>query len=163
MDQEACMQPGTPGVEHERLEQFAGTWKATTRHWMSPDADPQVGTGIMTNTWVLGSRFLRQDYLADGGEFEGTGYWGYNTITGEYEGLWIDTMSTGMLTDAGTCNDAGDEWTMRGETVFPAFPKPCKKRTVIKVVDADHHLMEMYMDMGTGENKVMEIEYERKG
>ena len=55
----------------------------------------------------------------------------------------------------------GNEWTMRGETIFPAFPGPCKKRTVIKVVDADHHTMEMYFDTPDGEMKTMEIRYER--
>ena len=48
--------------------------------------DPMVTTGVMENTLALGGRFLRQDYTGDPSDgpfsnFEGRGYWGYNTVT----------------------------------------------------------------------------------
>ena len=38
IDMEACMRAATPGEAHQRLEQFAGTWKATAqiRHRVAP-------------------------------------------------------------------------------------------------------------------------------
>ncbi|MHC4966466.1 MAG: DUF1579 family protein, partial [Planctomycetota bacterium] len=61
LEMEACIRAGTPGDAHRRLEPFAGTWKATVRHWTEPGGEPNVSTGVMNNTWVLGHRFLHQD------------------------------------------------------------------------------------------------------
>ncbi len=164
-DMEACMKAATPGEPHQKLDQFAGTWKAITKHWMQPGAEPIVGGGTMTNTWVLGNRYLRQDYRDANAEkpFEGTGYWGYNNITGRYEGLWIDTMGTGMMSDVGDCDGAGKVWTMQGEAEFPAAGQKMTKRSVITVHDHDHHTMEMFFTGPDGnEFKSMEIEYTRQ-
>jgi hypothetical protein len=162
MDMEACAKAGTPGDAHRKLEPFAGTWKATVRHWMEPGAEPNVSTGVMNNTWVLGHRFLQQEYRDDSGMFEGSGYWGFNNITGRYEGLWIDTMSTGLMTDAGDCDEAGKIWEMVGEADFPAAGHKMTKRSVITLHGPDRHTMEMYFIGPDGaEFKAMEIEYTR--
>ena len=42
-----------------------------------------------------------------------------------------------------------------------AHPGAMKKRSVVTLVDDDHHRMEMYFDTGEGEIKSMEIDYER--
>ena len=55
-DMEACMKAATPGEAHRKLDQFTGTWKAATKHWMQPGAEPVVGKGTMTNTWILAAR-----------------------------------------------------------------------------------------------------------
>ena len=161
-DMEACIKAGMPGDAHTRLDQFAGTWKATIKHWMEPGAEPSVTTGVMTNTWILGKRFLRQDHKTDGGSFEGTGYWGYNNVSGRYEGLWIDSMTTAMMTDAGDCDEAGKVWTMVGEAEDPGSGRKLTKRSVITLHDANRHTMEMYFGGPQGgEFKVMEIEFTR--
>ena len=159
---EACVKAGTPGDAHRKLEPFAGTWKATVRHWMEPGAEPNVSTGVMNNTWVLGHRFLQHEYRDDSGMFEGSGYWGFNNITGRYEGLWIDTMSTGLMTDAGDCDEAGKVWEMVGEADFPTAGQKMTKRSVITLHSPDRHTMEMYFSGPDGaEFKAMEIEYTR--
>jgi hypothetical protein len=159
---EACMKAATPGAHHQKLEAFAGTWKAKVRHWMQPGADPHESTGTMTNTWVLGNRFLKQDYQDDAGQFEGTGYWGYNNITGRYEGFWIDGMTTGMSHEVGTVDGTGKVWEMSGETEFPTAGQKMSKRSVITLESADRHVMEMYYGgPDGGEFKALVIEYTR--
>lgn len=162
VDMEACMKAGTPGEAHKKLDQFAGTWKAAVRHWMEPGSQPMESTGTMKNTWVLGNRFLRQDYKSDSVDmpFEGTGYFGYNNITGNYEGFWIDTMTTGMMTETGSLK--GRTWTMSGEAEFPTAGSKFEKRSVITVDGPDRHKCEMYFKGPDGnEFKTMEIEYKR--
>ena len=87
----------TPVEAHETLRQFEGKFKAEVKLWMGP-GDPHVSTGVMTNTMALGGRFLQQEYVGDQTEgpfpnFEGKGFWGFNTVTNQYEGFWIDTAS----------------------------------------------------------------------
>jgi hypothetical protein len=162
-EMEACRKAGTPGTHHRKLDPFAGTWNARVRHWMHPGADANESTGTMTSTWVLGNRFLKQEYKDDSGQFEGTGFWGYNNVTGRYEGFWIDVMMTGMTYDVGDCDEAGKVWTMSGESEFPTAGRKVAKRTIITLLGPDRHVMEMHYTGPDGDEfKALEIEYARK-
>ncbi len=152
--------------QHKRFEPFAGTFKAEVKMWMGP-GDPMVSTGVMTNTLVLGGRFLEQVFKGDpgGGPFpdiEGRGFWGYNKATNKYEGFWIDTASTEMQTQVGEVDSTGRVWTRVGDMTDPKG-NTLKKRSVITLEDNDHHKMEMFFSAPDGkEFKAMEIRYERK-
>ncbi|MEM8680925.1 MAG: DUF1579 domain-containing protein [Planctomycetota bacterium] len=155
-----------PTEAHDQLQPFEGTFKAEVKMWMGP-GEPHVTTGTMTNTRVLGGRFLQQDYQGDAIDgpfpsFEGKGYWGYNTLTHRFEGFWIDTASTQMQTEQGSVNEAGTEWTMTGTVTCAGSGDPMSKRSVIRLIDRDHHQMETYFQGADGnEMKVMEIQYVR--
>ena len=156
-----------PTEEHARLAAFVGTFGATVKLWMGP-GDPQITTGEMVNEMDLGGRFLKQTYTGDPGEgpfpdFAGRGFWGYNTIDGLWEGVWIDTASTVLQVERGTLDESGRVWTMEGEMTNPQTGRPISKRSVITLVDDDHHTMEMYFATDEGEAKGMEIRYERRG
>ncbi len=153
-----------PTEDHERMAPFVGTFRAEVKIWMGP-GDPQSSTGTMTNTFVLGGRFLHQEYQGDPNDrpfpkFEGRGYWGFNKATGKYEGLWIDNASTIMQTDVGDVDDSGKRWEMKGEMVGPTGD-PFVKRSVITLEDDDHHSIEMFFVHGDQESKAMEIRYTR--
>lgn len=163
--QQDFAQMASPGNEHERLKPFEGTFKAEVRIWMGP-GDPQVSTGTLVSSWDLGGRFLRQDYKGDQADgpfpdFEGRGYWGYNKLSGQYEGMWIDNASTVMQTEAGGVDESGKVWTMVGEMPNPQGEGTMTKRSVITLEDDDHHSMEMYFSSPEGEFKAMEIKYQR--
>lgn len=152
--------------EHEAMEPFVGTFAAEVRMWMGP-GDPMVSTGVMTNTLELGGRFLRQRYQGDPSagpfpDFAGRGYWGYNNVDRRWEGVWIDTASTVMQVEHGQRDESGKVWTMHGEMTDPRSGRPIKKRSVITLVDDDHHTMEMYFETPDGEMKGMEIRYWRR-
>lgn len=166
MSNSDCMPQDGVSDHHKKLEPFVGTFKAQVKLWMGP-GDPMVSTGVMTNSWVLGGRFLKQDYRGDQqGQpmppFEGHGYWGFNNTTGKYEGFWIDNASTMMQTEVGAIESSGKVWTMVGEMTNPQTKQPLSKRSVITLHDVDHHDLEMYFSGPDGkESKAMEIKYER--
>ena len=141
-------------------------FKAEVKIWMGP-GDPMISTGMMTNTLDLGGRYLCQCYKGDPSDgpfpnFEGRGYWGYNTTSEKYEGFWIDSASTIMQHDAGDIDASGMVWTMLGEMVCPQTKDPMKKRSVITLKDNDHHSIETFFAGTDGrESKAMEIQYER--
>ena len=162
----AMQEMAAPTADHERLAPFLGTFKAEVKIWMGP-GDPVVSTGTMTSTSTLDGRFVHQDYKGDpspGPEpfpnFEGRGYWGFNKNTQRYEGFWIDTASTLMQNETGTVDESGKVWTMSGEIIGPDG-EPSTKRSVITLVDDDHHFMEMFFSKGDQEFKGMEIQYRR--
>jgi hypothetical protein len=127
--------------------------------------DPMVSTGVMENSWDLGGRFLKQVYKGDPNpgpfpNFEGRGFWGFNTVSKKYEGFWIDTACTFMQSEQGTL--AGNTWTMSGEFIDPQSGGKMQKKSMIKLKDKDNHSLEMFFKMPDGsEMKTMEIQYVR--
>ncbi|MFQ5740180.1 MAG: DUF1579 family protein [Acidobacteriota bacterium] len=155
-----------PTAEHSLLEPFVGSFMAEVKIWMGP-GDPMVSTGRMTNTMDLGGRFLRQVYTGDPGEgpfpgFEGRGFWGYNKTDQRFEGFWIDIASTMMQIEYGQVDDSGRVWNMKSTMTDPRSGQPVARRSVITLIDRDHHSMEMYWHAPQGEVKGMEIQYARK-
>ena len=157
-----------PTEAHDRLKPFLGTFTAEVKMWMGP-GDPMISTGKMENTLDLGGRFVCQSYQGDPndgpfGEFAGRGYWGYNKVDKRYEGVWIDTASTQIQTDTGDVDATGKVWTMTGTVTCAQTGKPMKKKSIITLTDDNSHTMEMFFDMGDGnEMKCMEIQYTRTG
>ena len=137
---------------------------AETTMWMGP-GEPQKGTGVMKNSWTLGDRFLHHDYHATEGPFPGfagSGYWGYNRTTQEYEGVWLDTASTALQVERGTKD--GNVWTMTGAMKCPATGADVQKKSVVTLQSKDHHTLEMFFVGPDGnEMKAMEIQYRRQG
>ncbi len=155
-----------PGDEHALMNPFVGTFGAVVKLWMGP-GDPQVTTGEMVNQMDLGGRFLNQVYTGDPGEgpfpgFEGRGFWGYNKIDAVWEGVWIDSASTVLQVEKGSVDESGRVWNMAGEMTNPMTGQPIRKRSVITLIDDDHHSMEMFFESEEGELKGMEIQYERR-
>lgn len=160
---------GPRTAEHDKLNPFEGEFGTEVKLWMGQE-EPMISTGTMVNDWVLGGRYLRQTFKGDPievegefGAFEGAGYWGYDPSGGVYQGFWIDNASSTMQMETGTVDASGKVWTMTSELINPQNGEAMTKRTVITLIDDDHHRMESYFADGSGnEFKTMEINYVRK-
>lgn len=158
---------GPRTAEHDKLNPFEGEFLTEVKLWMGQEA-PMISTGTMVNEWILDGRYLKQDFQGDpmpGTDmaFTGTGYWGYDPTAQQYQGFWIDNASNTMQMETGTVDASGKVWTMASELINPQTGDRMTKRTVITLVDKDHHRMESYFADGSGkEFKTMEISYTRK-
>ncbi len=162
-----CMKHAQTTEQHKLLEPFVGTWKATVKMWMGP-GDPMVSTGTMTNQLIHNGLFIQHAYKGDPNDgpfpaFEGGGYWGYNTVDGRWEGVWVDNAISLIQVETGQANDAGTVWTMHSTMTDPGSGAPMKKRSVITLHDDGSHTMEMFFqpEGAPGEMKGMEITYTR--
>jgi hypothetical protein len=159
------MEFATPGAEHKVLEALAGEWEVQTKAWMGPDAPPMESKGTTKVQWILGGRFLREEFSGEmmGMPFQGMGLTGYDKFNRKYTGTWIDTMGTGVYTSEGQASDGGKVLTFTGkmdEPVTGAKAKPTKY--IITIISPDKHLFEMH-DLTLGEkSKVFEMTYTRK-
>jgi len=168
-DQEAMMKEwakwAMPGEMHKHLEKMIGNWTVETKMWMDPAAPPMESKGTAKNSWVLGGRWVRQEYTGDmmGMPFEGIGMTGYDNFRKEFVSTWQDNMSTTMMRSTGTCNAAGTEFSLSGTMDEPITGERDKKfRHVWKVTSADMHVFEAYDNIpGKGEVRVMELTYTR--
>ena len=155
----------SPGGAHARLAtQMAGTWNAKQTVWMDPAAPPMTSSGKAVNTPVFGGRHIRMDYSGQfmGQPFEGVGYTGHDNVTGRYVSTWMDSMSTGAFRAEGEYDEATSSYTFRGEMADPMHDGAMTPvREVVRVVDNDRHVMEMYETHDGQERKTMEIEFTR--
>ena len=162
---EAWQKASTPGEAHKRLaEQFEGTWDTKQSMWMDPSAPPSIDTGRSVNTAVFGGRQLRMDFKGAwmGQAFDGLGFSGYDNVKGKYISSWMDSMSTGLFVAEGDYDPASKTYTYQGQMPDPMKPgSSVPIRNVVRVVDKDHHVFEMYESRDGKQVKTMQIEYSR--
>jgi uncharacterized protein DUF1579 len=160
--EDAMMKAAQPGPQHEFLKKFAGDWKASVKSWMGP-GEPQVSEGSAHSEMILGGRFLQEDFKGNfmGQPFEGHGLTGYDNPGKKFVGTWVDSMTTGVMTSAGSLDKTGKVLTASATYTDPMTGKPGKSRMVTKIVDDNNHVFEMYGMHEGKEVKEMEITYTR--
>ena len=165
MSEQQSYSPPTPGPFHEKLQPFAGAFRAKVTIWFGPDQTHE-SAGTMKSSWQLDGLHLAQDYVGDPNEgpfpsFEGKGYWSYDTCANQYVGFWADNASPIPQMETGTVDDAGKVWTIHCQVPNPQTGGLMKKKTIITLIDNDNHKMESFVDTPQGEFKNMEIIYTR--
>lgn len=162
---DAWKKASTPGDPHRQLvSQFEGTWTTRQSMWMEPGKDPIVETGKSVNTAVFDGRQIRMDYSGQfmGQPFQGLGFSGYDNVKGKYVSSWMDNMSTGLFVSEGEYDPATKTYTYRSQMPDPMKPGTLVPvRDTVRIVDADHHVFEMYETRDGKEAKTMQIEYTR--
>lgn len=162
-EMQACMELGKPGPEHADLMKFVGTWKVESKMWTKPGEPPVSSSGIAVFTSLFNGRYLRQDVdgLFLGAPFRGTGLMGFNNATRQYEDVWIDSNSTGIMHSTGTRAADGKRWEFTGSCAGPGG-KEMKMRSTITRVSDDQFSAEAFCDVdGSGETKCWEATYTR--
>ncbi len=159
----AWMKAATPNENHKRLNGMIGHWKASCKIWENGADEPMMSSGKCENSWILQKHFVMTRYEGDfmGMTFEGVGIFGYDNINKRYFSSWIDSMSTGMMMEHGTFDEASNTFTYTGEFKSPTG-KDMKSRSVTKIVNDDKHILAMYHgEDAKNLKKIMEIVYER--
>ncbi|MBC7834395.1 MAG: DUF1579 domain-containing protein [Phycisphaerales bacterium] len=149
---------------HQRLEEMLGDWDCKAKFWMDPSAPAMEMTGTSKNAFVLGGRWLRQDFTSTfmGQPFTGLGYTGYDNIKKTYIGTWMDTMTTGMMTSEGKFDEATNTYTFTGWILDPMNKKNAF-RHVMKIDNENQHTFSMFESKGgEAERKTAEMVYTRK-
>jgi hypothetical protein len=162
---QAYMKAAQPGPEHERLAHGAGNWECTIRAWMDPSGEPMVSEGSEKAEMILGGRFLQSDFQGStmGMPFKGTGLVGYDNVKKKYEGIWCDTMGTGIMYYEGEYDPQQDAVVCYGTYMDAVTGQEQKAKLVTRMMGDDKHVFEMW-GPAPGSNqmvKMMEIEYVR--
>lgn len=156
----------TPTEKHKVLDAIVGNWDHTVTSWMGPDSPAETSTGTTENTWIMDGRFVKgkTSGMFMGTPFEGLSLVGYDNLKKEYQTVWIDNMSTGMMTGTAEYDEAAKTLTDKGHFSCPMVGGDRTYRSITTLKDNDHYTYEMYMnDPASGkEFKAMEITYTRK-
>ena len=154
-----------PNENHKALEPLIGNFKAKCSFWMDPAGQPEVSEGASNNHWIMGGRFVQQDYkgTAMGQPFEGMGITGYDLIKAEYTSIWLDSMVTGIMVSSGQMDASTKTLNQSGTMSCPmTMEKAREMKSALTITDADHHTyVGLMKDKDGKEFKGMEITYER--
>lgn len=153
----------TTGPQHKMLGNMVGEWEGDITMWMEPGQPPQNSKGTVKYESVFDGKYIMGKFSGDmmGMPFSGMEICGYDNVKKVFFSFWIDNMGTGTMYLEGSFDEKSNTLNYSGETVGPMGNK-MKVREVTTVIDKDHSKFEMFMDMGSGEMKSMEINYTRK-
>lgn len=162
-DMKAMMAYSTPGEIHQMMAKSVGTWSGAITMWMKPGAPPMNMTGESKSEMIMGGRYLQATNSGNmmGMPFQGISVTGYDNAKKVFVNSWIDNMGTGMMFLEGTWDNATMSINFSGKMVDPTSGKDMPIREVIKFVDDNTQLLDMYVGSGGSEYKSMEIKYTR--
>lgn len=165
-EMQAWMKIATPGENHKHLQVLVGHWETVTKIWMGGPGSPAMESkGTSQNRWVLGGRFVQQEYKGEfmGQPYEGLGMTGYDNYKNMYIASWADTTGTHLLTSRGQRDPSGKVFTFYGEMDEPSLNVSGRiVKYVTRIINENKHVFEI-IDLHAGDNyKVMEITYTRK-
>ncbi len=155
----------TPGPAHQALEPLVGDWTAEVKMWMTPDASPAISKGAAKNTWTLKGRFVQQEFSGEfmGKPFHGISFTGYDNVRQKYRSVWIDDMSTTMVTSEGDAEGGGKVITLGGDYACAMTGDKHKQtKQVFRIISRDKHVFEMHNPAKGDNSKEMEITYTRR-
>lgn len=134
--------------------------------WMAPDSEPIVSEGGSTVTSIMEGRYIQVEMTCDMpgmGPYSGLGIYGFNNVTEQFESVWVDNHSTGMMRGMGELSSDGTTTTWTYNYVCPLTDKPCKMREIERIIDKNTRTLEMHgTDPKSGvEYKMMEMKLTR--
>lgn len=164
-EEKAMMAYMTPGKMHDMLAKSIGVWTEDATMWMAADAPPMKFTLTCVNRMIMGNRYLQgmNRGTVNNMPFEGISTVAYDNAKKVFINTWIDNMGTGIMYSEGTWNESNKSIEFNGSQVDPMSGKELKARQVMKFIDDNNQLLEMYMTPLNGkEYKSMEIKYTKK-
>lgn len=161
---EAYAQATRPGEQHKKLEPFVGEWRTTTRAWVAPGAEPIVTDGKARKSWDLDGRFIREELAGSSpvGPYTGVGYLGFDNASKLYQGVWLSSMSTGMITYTGSMSDDGKTLTARGTEGDPITGGTLEFEMTLTIDSPDQHTLAFWYLIEGERMKAFEIVHERQ-
>ncbi len=158
-EQKAWMEYMTPGWAHEMMAKSVGKWETVTKFWHVPGMKPEVSNGKTESKMILGGRYVQSRYngTSMGQPYEGMSLEAYDNVKKEFISIWIDNMGTGVAMAAGKISKDKKMIEYAGTMTDPMKNGESKYKSIVKFVNDDKSIFEMYRKMEGKEFKIMEM------
>lgn len=146
-DMQACMLAGTPGKMHDELRKLVGVWTGSNQMRMSPDSEAMTSDTTWTITSIMDGRYIKTEVSGDMpgmGAFTGMGLTGFDNVTQQFVGNWIDNHGTGIMHGKGERSGDGKTMTMLYTHNCPVTKKPATMREVQRLTSDNVMAIEFY-------------------
>lgn len=154
-----------PGPSHKLLDIFVGEWDTRISFWSAPKADPQISRGTSSIRWIVGNRFLQEDFrgrVVDE-DLQGLGLMGFDNGSRQFKTVWIDSLNTALAVSYGRYVPDRNLFEMSSEVYDPLIGGTKTVRSAITIISPDKYSFSMIDTAPSGEDFTsMEILYTRK-
>ena len=155
------MQATQPGEHHKQLDALAGSWDVAVRFKYGPGPERQ-GKASSEAKWILGGRFLQQEYQSESGQVT-LQFVGYDNQKKKFFVIKMDNMDTGVLYTEGTMLADAKVIIYSGDRTDPMTGETGRLRTVTTILDKDHYIVEWFQAGADGkEQKVVTMNHTRR-
>lgn len=145
-------------AQHRALAALAGHWTVTQSLWLDGAATPKIDAGDADFAMVLNGRHLKQTlHINDGTGFEGLGYLGYDSGSGQAFSTWMDVNFPGMVVAWGGFDAGAKGFILTGAMGADKVPV----REVMTLTDSDHFRYEFYETHQGRETLAVRLDYTR--
>lgn len=159
-----------PSLKHlDVLMPLTGTWDYLAVLWTQPNAKPLHAVGTATNEMALDTHYLSSKAtgsLSVDGQMmpmEGQELIGYDTARKSFSSVWVDTLTTGMMTGRGRYNPQKHVLYETGHFTNPLTGAAQRFLSELKFVDASHYTRTIFAIGRSGKKtKLMEFDYTRR-
>lgn len=155
------MQNTQPGARHKQLDVLAGSWDVVVRfkYGLGPE---RQGKATSEAKWILGNRFLQQEYKSESGQVT-LQFVGYDNQKKKFFEVKMDNMDTGVLYTEGAISEDGKIITNLGDRTDPMTGETRKLRIVTTILHKDHYTVEWFQPGVDGqEQKSVTLIHTRK-
>lgn len=156
--------PGDPVEKHlAKLERYVTEWKVREHHFNTRGEQIATVMGTEEIIWILGKRAIQRTYTttSDSTSFRAIGTLTWNDVTKQYQGIWIDNVSTtGPATVEGKWNE-GDQTMVYTIDSLAADGSTVRHRVVERFLDEDNREAVTYRLAGSSVIKMLEVQYQR--
>jgi hypothetical protein len=150
--------------QHRELARLVGTWSVRQSFWKAPGQAPKIDPGTADFAMVLNRRHLRQTlHIADGTNFEGLGYIGYDNGSRQFFSTWMDASFPGLVLARGGFDEAAKAYVFRGAMDSAPGAPAIPVREVMTITDRDHFTYEYFETHDGSETLTVRLEYSRSG
>jgi hypothetical protein len=129
-------------------------------------ASSSTHMGIAKISWILGDRFLKEEFEGEmsGVSFQGVGMMGYDNGARRFTNLWVDSLSTAMVHAKGRYFAEENRFEFNGTVYDPLISKERNVRTTIEIISPKEYVVSTFEPTPQGtEMKTLEIRYEKVG
>ncbi|MER3498336.1 MAG: hypothetical protein C4308_06715 [Chitinophagaceae bacterium] len=162
-EMKAWMEYMTPGEMHKLLAKAVDSWQGKISMWIKPNAQPMQSVETADFKMEMDGRYQIGNFTGNfmGMLFNGLGIVAFDNAKKFSSAHGLIIWAQGVMTLKGTYDAATKSLNMKGKMVDPTTGKDVNVREVMKFIDENTQIMEMYdPDPKTGkEYKFMEIVY----
>lgn len=153
-----------PGTRHAALAPLAGEWDVALSLISAAGDEAEPYRGHATLGWILGGRYMHWEATIDFAGTSGTttGYLGFDTGRAEYELMMISDLSQAMEVAHGTGDLQGPGLVFTLERADPRSGSTVRARSRIRLLAADHFVLEQLEPGADGVDRTTRVWHYRK-
>lgn len=158
---------GVPETQRAFLKKFVGSWEFSAKGYSETGEllkEIPGGYGYSHYSWVLAGNFLEERVVAQTGfgPYLGIGLYGYDSLQKKVFWSWYSNGDTGIFTNEGDVNAAGDTLVLNGRWPDVVSGKVIHTRSTTTFIDDNHFVYKSYVQKEKGgEYLFSTFEYKR--